>query len=183
MKRLTAFLLAWWPLLVYLLVYLIAINAVVLNRFWQFEGLYFDHGIFDSALWQAAHFKIPYVDLINYYPNGGLTRQLGNHFTPTFYLLTPLYSFTSAYEPILVVQNLIIFLSAIVIVIIAKGKIVNRLMVGAIVFAYTLFIGLQNLLISNLHTDAIATLTLALVFWAIEKKKWLWFWIFLLLRK
>jgi len=161
----------------YLLLFLIAINAVVLNRFWQFEAFYYDHGIFDSSIWQVAHFHWPIIDHLE----DGFIRQLGDHFTPTIYLLIPIYWLTSAYEPILVVENLFVAASAFVIFLIAKDKIPNRSMVFAIVLAYTLFIGLQNTIIANFHSELPALLTLAITLWAIEKKRWKYYWVFLVL--
>lgn len=167
----------YWFFLVYFLLYFLAINILVLNRFWQFEAYYYDHGIYDSALWQAAHFQIPLIDHLE----TSYIRQWGDHFTPTLYLLTPIYWFTNAYEPILIIQNAVVTLSSFILFLIAKKHINSKLMVFAIIFAFTFFIGLQNLLISNLHSDSIAILTLALVFWSIENKKWRLFWLFLIL--
>lgn len=164
----------YWFFSVYFLLYFLAINILVLNRFWQFETYYYDHGIYDSALWQVAHFQIPLIDHLetNY------IRQWGDHFTPTLYLLVPIYWFTNAYEPILIIQNAVVTFSSLVLFLIAKKRINSKLMVFAIVFAFTFFIGLQNLLISNLHADSLAILTLALLFWSIENKKWRLFWVF-----
>lgn len=167
----------WLFVLFYLLLFTIAINLVVLNRFWQYEAFYFDHGIFDSSLWQVAHFQTPIIDHLE----GGFISQFGDHFTPTLYLLAPIYWLTSAYEPILVAGNLMVAASAFVIFLIAKAKISSRLLVLAIVVAYTLYIGLQNTVIANLHSELPAMLTLALTLLFLDKKKWIYYWIFLIL--
>lgn len=167
----------WWFLLFYLLIYFLAINAVVLNRFWQFETFYFDHGIFDSSLWQVAHGLLPIIDHLE----NGFISQFGDHFTPTLYLLAPLYLLTSKYEPILIIGNLFVVASAFVIFLIAQAKIKSRFLVFAIIFAYTLFIGLQNTIIANLHTELITLLTLSLTLLCLEKGKWRWYWLFLIL--
>jgi uncharacterized membrane protein len=150
---------------------------MVLNRFWQFEAFYFDHGIFDSSLWQVAQGSWPIIDHLE----DGFIRQFGDHFTPTMYLLVPLYWFTRAYEPLLIIGNLFVAVSAFVLFKIAARKILNRLMVLAIVMAYTLFVGLQNTIIANFHTELIALTTLAVALWAMDLKKWKLFWIFLFL--
>lgn len=160
-----------------MLVYFVAINLVVLNRFWQYEALYFDHGIYDSSLWQAAHFQKPIIDHLE----DGFISQIGDHFAPTLYLLTPVYWFTKSYEPILVIGNLLVAGSAYVLYLIARKKIKNSLVVFAIILAYTLFIGLQNTVIANLHTELPALLTLALTLWAIESRRFRLYWLFLLL--
>lgn len=157
--------------------YFIAINLVVLNRFWQFEAFYFDHGIYDSSLWQVAHGIWPIIDHIE----DGFIRQFGDHLTPTMYVLTPLYLLTERYEPLLILENIFVASSAFILFLIAARKVKNRLMVFALTIAYTLFIGLQNAIIANFHTELIAVLTLALALWAMELKKWKLFWLFLLL--
>ncbi len=161
----------------YLGIYFVAINAVVLNRFWQFEAFYFDHGIYDGSLWQVAHGLTPIIDHLE----NGFISQFSDHFTPTLYLLAPLYWFTAKYEPVLIIGNFFVAASAWVLFLIARAKIKSRLLVFAIIFAYTLFIGLQNTIIANLHTELPALLTLALALWAIEKKRWKTYWLFLIL--
>lgn len=161
----------------YLALYFIAINLVVLNRFWQFEAFYFDHGIYDSSLWQVAHGTWPIIDHIE----DGFIRQFGDHFTPTMYLLTPLYLLTQKYEPLLILENIFVTSSAFILFLIAARKVKNCLMVFALTVAYTLFIGLQNAIIANFHTELITVLTLALALWAMDLKKWKLFWLFLLL--
>lgn len=150
---------------------------MVLNRFWQFEAFYFDHGIYDSALWNVAHFQIPIIDHLE----NGFISQFTDHFTPTMYLLTPLYWLTSAYEPLLILENFLVVSSAFVLFLIAKNRISNKLMVFVLILAYTLFIGLQNTIIANFHTELITVLTLSFTLLAIEKKKWFWYWVFLIL--
>lgn len=172
-----SFIKKYWFVVLYLALYFIAINLVVLNRFWQFEAFYFDHGIYDSSLWQVAHGTWPIIDHIE----DGFIRQFGDHFTPTMYLLTPLYLLTERYEPLLILENIFVTSSAFILFLIAARKVKSRLMVFALTVAYTLFIGLQNAIIANFHTELIAVLTLALALWAMDLKKWKLFWLFLLL--
>ncbi len=166
------------PTLVYLLIYLIAINILVLLRFRQFEAYYFDHGLYDRAIWQVAHFQAPFID--HHFTNGPLL-QLGDHFTPSMYLFSPVYWFTSSYEALLMINNLLVVLSAFVIFLIAKRHIKKSLMVFAIIFAYTMFVGMQNALISNFHPEISALFPLSLVFYFMDKRKWRWFWVFLII--
>ena len=107
----------------------------------------------------------------------GFISQFGDHFTPTLYIFTPIYWITNSYEPILVIGNILTVASAFVLYLIARKRIKSGLMVFAIILAYTLFIGLQNTIIANLHTELPALLTLALTLLAIERKKWKLFWI------
>lgn len=160
----------------YLSIYFIAINLVVLNRFWQFEAFYYDHGLYDSSLWQAAHWQIPYIDHLETQP----IRQFGDHFTPTMYLLTPLYWITFSYEPILIIQNMMIVISAWLIFRLSTNKKLPGLLGFSIMVAYTLFVGLQNFAISNFHADGLALIFLPLSVLFMEKKKWVLFWVSLI---
>lgn len=166
----------WWILILYLAVYFWAINAVTLHRFWQFEVFYYDHSIFDQALWRAAHFKAPTVDHLGYAP----FNQLGDHFTPLMYVLAPLYWFTSSYEALFVMSNFFVVLSALVLAHIAARRLRSRFLVFVIVFSYTLFVGLQNAVIAGFHTELPALLTLSLLLLSIERKRWGWYVFFLL---
>jgi uncharacterized membrane protein len=167
----------WWYLILYLFVYGIVIHLVTLNRLWQFEIYYFDHAIFDSALWNVAHFRPPFIDHLNQIP----LNQLGDHFNPTFYLLAPLYWITSSYEALFVIGNICVMLSAFVMIIIADIRKIPRLMTTALIVAYTLFIGLQNTVIAGFHPELPALLTLSLTLLFLEKKKWLLYGVFLFL--
>lgn len=166
----------WWIFILYLGLYFIAINVVTIIRFLQFETFYFDHSIFDRALWLASRFQPPLID----HYGSSLLNQLGDHFTPVMYLLAPLYWFTSSYTAILVMENIFVIGSTIVLLIIARRYIKSKLLLFTLCLSYTLFIGLQNAVIANFHTELPALLTLSLVLWAMDRKKWHFFWIFLL---
>lgn len=147
-----------------------------MNRFWQFEAFYMDHGFFDSAIWKVAHGLPPIVDL-----SWIVTNQLGDHFSPVMYLLSPLYLFTNAYEPILIIENLFVALSGLILYYLAYEKTQRRLFSFSLLVAFTWFIGLQNAVIAFYHNDLFAMLTLSLALLQIYKKNWLLFSLFLLL--
>lgn len=166
-----------WIVWLYLVMYTILACAVVLNRFWQFEIFFFNHGIFDGSLWQMAHGLPPTFDHLDF----SRMPQLSDHFNPTLYLLTPLYWFTNAYEPILVIQVLLVSLSAVFIAKTAKSITQNNLMVLAIVMAFTLFIGLQNGLLAGFHPEFIALASFSLAIWAYRMQVYPLMWVGLLL--
>lgn len=163
---------------VYLIFYFIVINFVVLNRFWQFEAYYFDHGIYDQSIWKVAHGKIP---TISHHFTKGLLVQLGDHFTPAIYLLSPIYWFTDNYETILITHNLLLTVAMTVLYFIGKKLIKNQFIVIAIIFAFSWFIGLQNAVIANFHTEIPSLLPISLMFFYLLNKKWKRFYLFLFL--
>ncbi len=167
-----------WFLITYLTIYFIIISAVSVHRFWQFEYFYFDHGIFDSSLWQVARGRPP---LIDHFEETGFLNQLGDHFTPVMYLLAPLYWLTSAYEPLILVQNLSVVVSAAVMWFLARKLKLPPLLSVALLVAYTWFVGLQNGLIAGFHTELLALLTLSLTFYFMTIKRFRMYWLFLFL--
>ncbi len=175
--KLITFTKQWWYILLFLGVYFVVINLVVLNRFWQFEAFYMDHGFFDSALWQVAHGNAPLVDLTR----PSLVNQLGDHFSPVMYLLSPIYFFTSKYEILLITENLFVTASAFMLFLIAKEKIKNKLMIFALLFAFCFYIGTQNAIIANYHNDLFAMLLLSLALFSLIKKRIAFFFTFLFL--
>ena len=167
----------WWFVYLYLFVFFSAACLVSIHRFYQFDVFYFDHAIFDQALWKVAQFEPGYID---HYQNEPLL-QIGDHFNPTFYLLTPLYWVTDRYEPLFILQNLFVTGSAFVVFLIVRDRVKSGVMVFALVLAYTLFIGMQNALISAFHTELPALFTLSLALYGLDKQKWKLYWVMLLL--
>lgn len=155
-------------IIAYLLFYYALICAVTLNRWWQYEVYYFDHGIFDQALWHVAHGNAPYIDHLESKP----LLHLGDHFAPLYYLLSPLYWFTDAYEPLFLVQNAFVVASAWVLYRIMRRNKFPFTASFALLVAYTFFIGLQNTIIAGFHTELPALLVLALVFDALDQKRY-----------
>lgn len=144
--------------------YTLAAILVSLNRFWQYEVFYYDFGIFDQAIWNVAHFRPPVID--HFVIPGKVI--FADHFSPSMFLLTPIYWFTSRPEALLVTQAISVGLSAIVLY-----KMSNI----AIVIAYLLFVGTQNALIADIHEVTFMMLPLMLALYAIVKKRKLLFWI------
>jgi len=170
----------WGLLLVsYLIFYYLLISLVSINRWRQYEVYYYDHGIFDHALWKAAHFQLPLIDHLESKP----LLQLGDHFTPGMYILSSAYWTTSSYEAIFWIQNLFVIGSAWILSRISWRNTQNRFFTAAVIFSYTWFIGMQNAIIAGFHTELPGLLFLSLVLDALDRKMWRWFgiWLFCLL--
>ncbi len=153
--------------------YTLAAVLVSLHRFWQFEVFYYDFGIFDSAIWKAAHFTPPIID---HFVIGGKVI-FADHFSPSIFLLSPLYWFTDRPEALLIAQAIAVCGSALILYAIAKHYLTTRLSTLAVVVSYLLFVGLQNALIADIHEVTYMTLPLMGVFYAIVTKKKTLFWI------
>lgn len=150
---------------------------VSLNRFWQYEAFYIDFGQYDQAIWQVSRFQMPMLDhwILGYIP------VFGDHFTPSVFLLSPLYWFTSQSEMILVVQAIAVGLSGLVLYSIGNTVLKDRFISIAIVISYYLFVGLQNAVITEFHEITVMILFFMLTFWAFVKKRKLLYFIFLII--
>ncbi len=153
--------------------YGIIFSVISVNRYWQYEAHYLDFGIYDGAIWKVAHFQAPIVDK-------GKNGQIifADHFVPGLFLLSPLYWLTDRQEIMFIAQVFVVCLSAWVAYQIAKLRLNNKITITALIVAYLGFIGMQNALITEMHADVFGVLPLALVFWAIETKRWKQYFIF-----
>lgn len=150
--------------------FFIASSTVSVLRYYQFQSFYFDFGIFDRALWEAAHFQAPLV----FHPNfHGIEKVIfADHFNPSMFLLAPLYWITDKREIFLIVQAFVVSVSGLIAYFFSKKFVKNSFIRIGLLFCYFLFLGLQNAMISDIHDATLATLPLMLMFWAIEKKRW-----------
>lgn len=162
-----------------IVVYTIAAITVSVNRYYQYQTAYYDFGIIDAAIWKVSRFQPPIVD----------HHELGNanvwifaeHFSPSVFLLSPLYWLTDRREILLIAQSLLVGLGAFTGFLIAKKILKSRLAITALIVAFLGYVGLQNALISEFHDTTLCVFPLMLVFWAIYEKKWKTFFISLLI--
>lgn len=150
---------------------------VSVNRYFQYDVYYYDFGIFDSAIWQVSRFKPP---IIEHLVVGG-KLIFADHFSPSIFLLFPLYWLTDRPEVILIAQALIVGISGLVLYQIGKNILKNKFLSLSILACYYLFIGLQNAVITDFHEATIMTLPLMLIFWSIVKNNIKLFFISLLI--
>lgn len=154
------------------LVFTVAGILVSLNRYWQYEAFYIDFGQYDQAIWQVAHFQPPMIDHWIH----GFILIFGDHFTPSIFLLSPLYWLTSSKVMILYAQAITVGLSGLVLYSIGKEVLKDRFISISILICYFLFVGLQNAVITEFHELTVMTLFFMLTFWAfVKKKKFLYF--------
>lgn len=156
-----------------LALYTLAAILVSLNRFWQYEVFYYDFGIFDQAIWNVAHFRPPVID---HFVIGG-KWIFADHFSPSMFLLAPLYWLTDRPEILLIAQAVAVGASGWVMVLLARRVLNNTLAALGIVSSYLLFIGTQNALIADIHEVTFMMLPLSIVFYAITTERKRLFWI------
>lgn len=154
---------------IFVILYAIAASLVSLHRFWQYEVFYFDFGIFDQAIWYASRLTPPIIEHL-VVPGKWI---FADHFSPTIFLLTPLYWFTNRQEVLLIAQAVAVSLSGLVLYYIGRSF--------AVMVAYLLFVGLQNAIITDFHEVTVGTLPLMLLLWSYIARRQKLFWLFLIL--
>lgn len=142
-------------------------SIVSLNRFWQYEESYVDFGQYDRVIWLVSRFQAPIVTHFIY----GKINVLGDHVTPSIFLLSPLYWFTNRSEIILIVQALAVALSGFFLYELAKHVLKDKVLAFSALLCYFFFVGLQNAVITEFHELTVMTLPLMISFWAIVKNK------------
>lgn len=145
--------------------YTILVLIVLLQRFWQYEVFYYDHGYTESAVYQAAHFKMPLWD------REGKSYAFVDHFYPSLLLIfAPMYWLWDSYEMPVVILSVLIGISALIGYEIGHALKINKLMIFALLFAYMFYIGLQNAEIFFLKDITVSVPFLMLLFLAMIKK-------------
>ncbi len=166
-------------MIAYLFIILYALGAILvsLHRFWQYEVFYFDFGIFDQAIWYASRFQPPVIEHLAT-PGKWI---FADHFSPTIFLLSPLYWFTNRQEMLLIAQALAVSLSGLVLYRIGQRVLKENLLPFAVMVSYLLFVGLQNAIITDFHEVTLGALPLMLLLWAYVAGRKKLYWFFLLL--
>jgi len=162
--------------LIICLAFIAAGILVSLNRFWQYEVFYYDFGIFDQAIWKVSRFQAPIID---HFVVGG-NWIFADHFSPSIFLLSPLFWITEKSETLLVAQSIIVGLSAVVLYSIGKDLLKSKFQSFSILICYIFFVGLQNAVISDFHEVTVMALPFMLTVWAFVKRKILFYIISLL---
>jgi len=159
------------------LVYTTIITTVCLHRFWQYEALYYDHGLMETTAYQVSQFKIPL-----HHREFGKVPIYVDHLYPSLQLvLAPFYWLYNSYETPIVVQSILIGSSVLIAYEVANSLIKNKLMIYALLFAYMFYIGMQNAIIFLVHDITLQIPFLMLLFLALVKNKKRWFFLLLLI--
>ncbi len=160
-------------------IFALAGSLVSVIRYWQYEVFYYDFGIFDKAIWGVSRFSLPIIHHIEL----GEKIIFADHFSPSIFILSPLFWIFPWSETLLVAQASMVAGSGFVLLLIGKRVLKNSFYAMTIMLCYFLFEGLQNGVITDFHEVSIATLFFMLSFFCVvaKKKKLYFLFLFLLL--
>lgn len=156
--------------IVFLLTFFVCGVLVSLHRYWQFDVFYYDFGIFNQAIWNVSQFKLPIID--HFIVPGKVI--FADHFSPSIFILSPLYWFTDRAEVLLIAQSLFVSSSGIILYIVGFQLLKDKLSSFLIMVSYFSFVGLQNSVITDFHELTILTPFLSFLYLCyVTKRKWL----------
>lgn len=158
----------------YLIVLSIAYALLSIIRHSHFESGGFDLGIFDQSLWQYAHFLFPYSTLKE-------RLILGDHLALTMPLLVPLYWLRSDVRMLLGFQAVWLVASSIPIYLLARLRKFSFTVSFLIAGLYSLFPSFQFAVFFDFHPVIIGVGLLPWIAYALERKKYLYMWIAVIL--
>lgn len=130
-------------------VFFVLFSCISLWRFNTAQIFYYDFGIFARALWQIANGLNPLI----IHKTLGEIHFLGDHFSPSLYLLTPLFWITNRLEILLIEQALAITLSGLLIYLITRAEKHTYFVSLSISFVFFIFAGITNPLVTDWHTE------------------------------
>lgn len=130
----------------------------------HFQSGGFDLGIYDQAVWQYSHFLFPYNTIKERF-------ILGDHFTLTLPLLTPLYWIWDNVKILLIFQSIWISFSAIAVYLVTKIRKFSPFVCFSIAFLYSLFYGIQFAIFFDFHPIVLGIGLLAWLIYFLESKK------------
>jgi uncharacterized membrane protein len=139
-----------------------AVYALVgLVRHWHFGSSAYDLGIYDQMVWHLSRFEAPASTV------HGLSNMLGDHFSPIWMLVAPLYWLRSAPETLIVAQAAALALSILPVwAFLARRLDTNQ--TALLSAAYASFWGLQRAAQFDVHELAFAPLFIAIMLLGID---------------
>ncbi|MEW6102448.1 MAG: DUF2079 domain-containing protein [bacterium] len=148
----------------------------------QYNGFltgHYDLARFDQAIWNILQGRIISKTL---HSEEYIIGQdiLSYHFSPTLLILVPFYYLWQDPRMLLFLQSLFLGLGAIPVFLIAKDKLKHNLLSLSFSFAYLFHPFLSRVALFEFHEICLAPFFLLFTFYFLQKRKWVFYFIFLL---
>lgn len=149
------------PIVLGLFVAGVVYALVGLVRHWHFASSAYDLGIYDQVVWHLSRFEAPASTV------HGLSNMLGDHFSPVWMLVAPLYWVYSAPETLIVAQAVVLALSILPVWVFLERRLDAR-SAALMAAAYASFWGLQRAAQFDVHELAFAPVFIAIMLLGID---------------
>lgn len=153
---------AIWALIAIFIVWFSVFSIV---RHLRVQSFLFDLGYYDQLIWQVAHGKPLFSTLLENHP-------WLDHFSPSIFLLSPIYLIWSSPFVILLTQSILISVGAYPIYKLAVKKLKNNFISLSLAFSYLMFWGIHNAIAFDFHPLALGAPLLAFMVWFYENKQY-----------
>jgi uncharacterized membrane protein len=148
----------------------VAYGLYGLFRHWNFGSSAFDLGIFDQVVWHLSRFETPGSSI------RGFSNFLGDHFFPVIALFAPFYWIRPGPPTLIVVQALGLAASIVPVYLFIRSRLPSGPAL-AMAIAYGCFWGIQRAIAFDVHETAFSPLVIAIAILAIDRRRWLTFWL------
>ncbi|TAK11707.1 MAG: DUF2079 domain-containing protein [Acidobacteria bacterium] len=139
-----------------------AYSAIGLVRHWHFGSSAYDLGIFDQMVWHLSRFEAPASSI------HGLSNMFGDHFSPIWMLLAPLYWLRPSPDTLIVAQGVIVAASIPLVWLFLERRL-PKTEAALLAIAYALFWGLQRGVQFDVHELMFAPVLIAWMLLAIDR--------------
>jgi len=133
-------------------VYVLVLTSLSIARHEAFHSHAYDLGIFDQVMWNTAHGRLfENTVMLEYARN-----LLGNHFSPIFLIIAPLYWLWSDVQVLLVLQTVALGLGAVPVFLFTRRQTGSPVTALVMTAAYLLFPALQYVNLFDFHEIALS---------------------------
>jgi len=166
-----------WLALALAVLYFLVYSVLSVLRHRSYHSFGFDLGLYDQVFWNTTQGRLFESTMTGANPIPH--SQLGDHFTPFFFLIVPFYLAYPHPETLLVIQTLALTLGAWPIYLLARLKLPPGYAL-LWVLVYFLFIPLAHINLYDFHETAFSIAPLGFALYFLERGRRLWFVFFLL---
>jgi uncharacterized membrane protein len=162
---------AWRPARVVLggvLAYALLFSFITINRHWGFRTHALDLGYYVQLLWSISQGLGPHVSLPE-------MHAWGDHFSPTLYLLVPLFALFPSPVTLLIAQSVVFSLGALPFFALARRRLDSDTIAAAFALLYLLSPTLHGINVRDFHIAAFAIPLLLTAVDCFERGKMAWF--------
>lgn len=156
-------------ILFFTLIYII----LTLNRYWQFQYFFIDNVLFHQALWSVSELKTP---IITHHLLGRM-HILGDHFHPVIFLLSIPLAVFKRNEIVFISMSILVGLGGYFGMLTGFKLVKSRLIIYTLLFAYFLYLGVQNSMIFGFHEIHFVPFFFFLMTYAFFTKRKFLYWI------
>lgn len=161
-----------------ILSFIIIFSYLSIRRYKTLNSYYYDLGIMNQVVYNTSQGR--FLEMTNQDLKRNVSR-LAIHFDPILALFAPFYKIYPGPEVLLTGQTIVLGLGAWAIYLISK-KILKKTGIGLIFsLSYLLYFAVQRAALFDFHAVTLATTFFLFAFYFQEVKKWVWFFLFIIL--